>query len=160
MRLRLVTPDLALLDALVDDAAAAGLEVAEGWDVFPDSLPRVREALAADPASARGGTRLCVAGEPPTVVGWGGFKGAPRDGVVELGYAVAPAWRGRGIASAAVRAMLDEAFADPEVTAVIAHTLAEPGPSPRVLQKAGFLNEGKLAEEDGVVWRFRLERPR
>lgn len=36
----------------------------------------------------------CPLDEPRTLVGWGGFKGAPRDGVVELGYAVAPAWTG------------------------------------------------------------------
>jgi RimJ/RimL family protein N-acetyltransferase len=160
VHVRLLTPDLVLLQSLMDDPASAGLDVVDGWDVFAESLPRVRDALAADPESARWGTRLFLAGEPARLVGWGGFKGAPRDGVVELGYAVAPAWRGRGVASAAVRAMLDEAFEDPEVMAVIAHTLAEPGPSPRVLEKAGFRNDGLLSEDDGVVWRFRRERPR
>ena len=39
---------------------------------------------------------------------------------------------------AAVRELLREALADPSVHAVIAHTLPEQGPSPRVLEKAGF----------------------
>jgi [ribosomal protein S5]-alanine N-acetyltransferase len=163
VQVRLVTPGLALIEAAIAGPQplerALGCEVAEGWDVFPESLPRARDHLAADPARARWGMRLFLAGEPPTLVGWGGFKGMPRDGTVELGYAVAPSWEGRGIATAAVNAMLDEAFADPEVLAVIAHTLAEPGPSPRVLEKAGFAHAGAIAEgDDGVVWRYRLER--
>ena len=98
-----------------------------------------------------------MAGEPPELVGWGGFKGPPRDGTVELGYAVAPAREGRGLATAAVRAMLRDAFADPGVHAVIAHTLPEPGPSPRVLEKAGFTRTGEVTGDHGEpVWRFRI----
>ena len=116
----------------------------------------MRAQLAEDPGSARWGTRLFVSGEPPALVGWGGFKGPPRDGAVELGYAVAPAREGRGLATAAVRAMVEEAFADPTVTAVIAHTLPEPGPSPRVLEKAGFAFAGDVTEGGRGVWRFRI----
>ena len=36
------------------------------------------------------------------LIGFGGFKGAPRDGDVEIGYAVAPDRQGRGIATAVV----------------------------------------------------------
>jgi len=97
-----------------------------------------------------------VAGEPPALVGWGGFKGPPREGAVELGYAVAPACEGRGLATAAVRAMLEEAFADPGVRSVIAHTLPEPGPSPRVLEKAGFAFVGDVTEHGRAAWRFRI----
>lgn len=94
-------------------------------------------------------------------MGWGGFKGPPRDGDVELGYEVAAAWRGRGIATAAVRELLREAFAASEVQAVLAHTLAEPGPSVRVLEKTGFLREGEVADDHvGRAWRLRLGRAR
>jgi RimJ/RimL family protein N-acetyltransferase len=93
-------------------------------------------------------------------VGWGGFKGPPAGGVVELGYEIVPAHRRRGLATAAVREMLRAAFAAPEVKAVIAHTLAEPGPSCRVLEKTGFARDCEVADDQvGTAWRWRLERP-
>ena len=85
--------------------------------------------------------------EPRVLVGWGGFKGPPADGVVELGYSIAPAFRNRGIASDSVREMLRDAFSASEVRAVIAHTLAEPGPSTKVLEKTGFVNEGEVTDD-------------
>lgn len=163
LRPRLLTPDLALLEAAVsgDDALARALGhgVAEGWEVFAGSVAHTRDAVAADPASTRWGPRLFIAGEPPLLVGWGGFKGAPADGAVELGYAVAPAWRRRGAATGAVRAMVDEAWAEPAVDCVLAHTLAERNASVRVLEKAGFGFDGESLDGDvGAVWRWRLSR--
>jgi RimJ/RimL family protein N-acetyltransferase len=160
---RLVTPDLALLDAAIDGRPALelalGCDVAVGWDVFGQSLGRIRDAVAADPASTRWGTRLFVLNTPRTLVGWGGFKGPPRDGVVELGYAVSPSWEGRGIATAAVAEMLRDAYAEPDVRSVIAHTLPETGPSVRVLGKSGFVYESAvITERVGTTWRFRHDR--
>ena len=119
--------------------------MADGWEAFPSALPAARGALAADPEGARWGTRLFILDEPRTLVGWGGFKGPPVDGVVELGYAVAPDFRGRGIAADAVLADAPARRSRTTgVVAVIAHTLAEPGPSTRVLEKTGFLFEGEM----------------
>lgn len=106
------------------------------------------------------GTRLFVLDEPPMLVGWGGFKGPPADGVVELGYSIAPDLRGRGIASDAVRLMLREASSQSEVQAVVAHTVAEPGPSTRVLEKTGFVRDCEVTDEsDRRLWRWRHEKP-
>lgn len=163
--IRLVTPDLALLDAAIADRPSVGLalecDVADGWEVFPRALRRIRDAVAADPDSTRWGTRLFVLDMPRTLVGWGGFKGPPRDGLVELGYAIAPGWEGRGLATAAVRELLREAFSAPDVQTVLAHTLAQPGPSVRVLRKDGFVHDGEVADDDvGGTWRFRRDRTR
>jgi [ribosomal protein S5]-alanine N-acetyltransferase len=153
-----------VLDAAVAGDApladALGCAVADGWAVFPGSLERTRDALAADPSGARWGPRLFVVDDPPTLVGWGGFKGAPdADGAVEIGYAIAPAWEGRGVATAAVGAMLREAWDAPEVRCVVAHTLPETNASVRVLEKSGFARAGENLDGDvGVVWRFRRER--
>lgn len=159
---RLVTPDLALLDAAIADPQALGgvlgCAVAEGWDVFPEALRPTRDAVAADPESTRWGPRLFVLEEPRMLVGWGGFKGPPRDGAVEIGYAVAPSWEGRGIAAAAVRELVREAFGAPHVETVLAHTLAEPGPSMRLLEKAGFVREAEVRNDEvGKAWRYRLD---
>jgi [ribosomal protein S5]-alanine N-acetyltransferase len=165
MNVQLVEPDVALLDAAVDDQAALGralgCDVAAGWDVFPEALRATRAAVAADPAATRWGVRLFVLEQPRTLVGWGGFKGPPRDGTIEVGYAIAPAWEGRGLATAAVAELLRVGFAAPEVRTVLAHTRGEPGPSARVLEKSGFVYECDVPDDHvGTAWRFRLDRPR
>jgi RimJ/RimL family protein N-acetyltransferase len=159
--IRLVRADVRLLDAAIagDDplAAALGHAVVPGWATFPEALRRTRHALAAD--DTPWGPRLFVAGEPPELVGWGGFKGPPRDGVVELGYEIAESRRKRGLATAAARAMVAEAFADDGVTTLIAHTLPEPNASTRVLERVGFRFDAEARERDTPVWRFALSRP-
>lgn len=161
--IRLIPAELPLMEAaLAGDEALAkalGYDVVPGWATFTEALRPTRDAVAANADGAAWGARLFVAGDPPELVGWGGFKGPPKDGVVELGYEIAEARRGRGLATAATRAMLAEAFADERVTAVIAHTLAEHNASNRVLEKAGFEFDGDTREDDQAVWRFILRRP-
>jgi RimJ/RimL family protein N-acetyltransferase len=160
--IRLVRADVSLLDAALqgDDVLerALGVEVVPGWVSFTEALPPTRDAVAADPGRVEWGSRFFVAGDPPELVGWGGFKGPPEDGVVELGYEIAAARQGRGLATAATRAMLEEAFSDDGVAAVIAHTLPERNASNRVLEKAGFSFDGEAEEDGETVWRFRLAR--
>lgn len=159
----LVRAELSVIDAaLAGDHALAevlGHHVVPGWATFTEALRPTREALVADPTGSLWGARLFVAGEPPELVGWGGFKGPPNDGVVELGYEIAESRRGRGLATAATRAMLAEAFADARVSAVIAHTLAERNASNRVLERVGFRYDGEAQEDGEVIWRFRRARP-
>ena len=142
---RLLDAALAGGDAL---AEALGHGVEPGWATFVDALRPTRDAVAASPGREAWGPRLFLHGDPRRLVGWGGFKGPPRDGVVEIGYEIAESLRGRGLASAAAAAMLAEAFADEVVTAVIARTLPEPNASNHVLAKLGFRHEGEV-EEDG-----------
>ena len=160
---RLVRAEPHLLDAALesDDALATvlGCDVVPGWASFTTALRSTRDALAANPAGSAWGARFFIAGDPPELIGWGGFKGPPRDGIAELGYEIAEERRGRGLATAATRAMLAEAFADERVELVIAHTLAERNASTRVLEKAGFLYDGEAQEDGAVVWRFALARP-
>lgn len=159
---RLVRADARLLDAAIagDDALAKplGHGVAPGWATFRQALEPLRDVLAADPERVDWGTRLFVSEDPPELVGWGGFKGPPDDGVVELGYEIAEERRGRGLATAAVLAMLGEAFADGRVSEVIAHTLAERNASNRVLEKAGFGFDRQVEQEGMPVWRYSLAR--
>jgi len=166
VRVRLVTPDLQLLNAAIYDRAALahelGCELAENWEVFPDALGQTRDVVATDPAGVRWGPRLVLLlDEPCVLVGWGGFKGRPRDGLVEIRYAVAPGLRCRGIATAVVRELVGEAFSASEVIAVFARTDAAPNPSARVLTKVGFVHEGEVADDEiGCAWRFRYDRDR
>jgi len=155
MSLTLRPADVDMLDAAMEGDEAlsrvlGGIAVAEGWAVFTQALPAARRLLAAD--GPRWRTRLFL--HDDTLVGWGGFKGPPVDGVVELGYSIAPAFRGRGLATAATEAMLAEAWADDAVHTVVAHTLAERNASTRVLEKAGFAHDGEAEEGGERVWRW------
>ncbi len=160
-RLHLLVANLPLLDAAAkgDEALARaldGCEIARDWQGFPEAVGMLRDSVAVDARATRWGSRLFVHDAPRVVVGWGGFKGPPTDGSVEIGYAVAPEWQGCGLATCAVRAMLREAYAAPEVKAVIAHTLPERNASVRVLEKAGFVPDGVLVSDgERSVWRFR-----
>jgi RimJ/RimL family protein N-acetyltransferase len=161
--MRLVRAEIPLLDAALagDDALAGalGCAVVPGWATFAEALAPTRDGLLGVPDGAAWGPRLFVAGDPPELVGWGGFKGPPRDGTVELGYEIAASRRRRGLATAAVQAMLAEAFAAADVTRVIAHTLAHRNASNRLLERLGFTFDGEVAAGDEVTWRFALARP-
>ena len=87
------------------------------------------------------------------LVGFGGFKGQPRNCEVELGYAVAPARRGGGVATAVVEQLVEHAR-QAGVRIVRAHTLAEANASTAVLRKCGFVRTGGVREPDGDVWRW------
>jgi RimJ/RimL family protein N-acetyltransferase len=150
----LVTSDRRLLDAALEgDAALAtalGADVVPGWITFTEALEHT--------TPGPWGTHLFLAGDPAELVGWGGFKGPPVDGVAELGYEIAESRQGRGLATEAVEAMLVQAFGAPEVDEVIAHTLPERNASNRVLEKAGFAFEREADEDGEPVWRFSRRR--
>ena len=160
--IRLVPATLTLLDAALAGtdalALALGHDVVPGWASFPDALRATRDAAVASTAPPSWGARFFVVEEPPQLIGWGGFKGPPRDGTVEIGYEIAPGWRGRGAATAPARAMVAEAFADEHVTAVIAHTLPEPNASNHVPEKVGFRYDGPHHDQGERVWRYRVTR--
>jgi RimJ/RimL family protein N-acetyltransferase len=129
--------------------ARFGLHLVPGWAV-PGALEPTVDALegGVDPAWL---THLLVEGG--AVVGMGGFTGPPRDGEVEIGYQVAPACRGRGLATAAVGAWVARARAA-GLDRVVART--EPGPcaSTTVLGRCGFVRDH--GRDDGS-WRWRLD---
>lgn len=90
------------------------------------------------------------------LVGNGGWKGAPVDGTAELGYAVAPARRGKGIATAVVQTLVERGRTA-GVRLVRAHTLAEESASTSVLRRCGFSKIAELDDPDeGKVWRWEL----
>lgn len=86
------------------------------------------------------------------LVGSCGFKDAPRQGRVEIGYGVAPDCRNQGVATAAVAALLDLAFSSGDVHQVLAQIDPDNRSSTRVVEKLGFRAEGtRTAEHDEVL---------
>lgn len=148
------------LEALVEGQGAFtrrfGIAVEPGWAVYPEAVVAALDAARRgdDPAW---GTHLFF-DDDGALVGFGGWKGPPTPdgGVVELGYAVAPARRGRGIATAVVDTLLQRAGAA-GVTTVCAHTLPAESASTTVLRRTGFTLTGEVTEAGQAVWRW--ERP-
>jgi RimJ/RimL family protein N-acetyltransferase len=135
--------------------ALGGARIVDGWDVshraLVDRLGRITTG-----EDDEWGLHLYLLAAPRTLFGWGGFKGPPSHGTVELGYEVSPAVEGKGMATAAAAAMVAKARAA-GVRSVIAHTLPERNASCRVLEKNGFELEDRDAREgDRHVWRWRL----
>ncbi len=83
------------------------------------------------------------------------FKGAPKDGEVELGYGIDEPYRRQGYCTEAVKAMTEWALGQEGVWFVMAET--EPGnvPSQRLLNRLGFVPAGE--GEEGP--RFEKVRP-
>jgi RimJ/RimL family protein N-acetyltransferase len=94
------------------------------------------------------------------VVGTCAFKSPPdTNGSVEIAYYTFPLFEGRGYAGAMARELTGRAQAATEVRTILAHTLAEPNASTRVLERAGFHNVGEIVDpEDGRVWRWAIEK--
>ena len=167
-RIELIDASVALLEAAPDSerfsALLDGAAIADDWLDFPDALERMCALYRDGPSQKPWGVLFFVLNEPTAMtrimIGWGGYKGAPSDdGEVEIGYAIAPAFRGRGLATLAAKTMIGRAYETPRVTTILAHTLMEKNASTRILENVGFVFVG-VVEEDGhgEVWRWRLQR--
>ena len=87
-----------------------------------------------------------------------GFANNPEaDGMAEIAYGTFPGFERRGHATAMAARLVRLVRDEGSVPLVIAHTLPVDGPSPRVLARVGFRNEGEIEHpEDGRVWRWSL----
>jgi RimJ/RimL family protein N-acetyltransferase len=133
-----------------------GWRLEPGWNEFPGALEGSLTMLA-EGVPPEWGTQLFVDRAAAVVAGMGGFKGTPRDGAVEIGYQLAPTYRGRGLATGAVHVMVDRARRV-GVHLVVAHTLPGPNPSTAVLERVRFRHAATLEDQDdGPVWRWELD---
>jgi RimJ/RimL family protein N-acetyltransferase len=131
-------------------APAARAEVSADW------LEQLDTAIVADPWVH--GFAI-VRRDNGAVVGYCGFKGVPRDGVVEIAYGVNPDQQRKGFATEAAAALVEFAFRSREIELVRAHTLPDSTASQRVLAKSGFERAGDAIDpDDGLVWRFEQRR--
>lgn len=166
-RIELIDASTALLEAAPNDAQFSALldsaAIAEDWLDFPDALERMCALYRDGPSPKPWGVLFFVLDAlpvPRTMIGWGGYKGAPSDdGEVEIGYAIAPDFQGRGLATLAAKTMIARAFETARVSAILAHTLPEKNASVRILEILGFTFDGEAEEPPhGEVWRWRLKR--
>jgi [ribosomal protein S5]-alanine N-acetyltransferase len=92
---------------------------------------------------------LIVTPTRDVTVGACGFKGSPEEATVEIYYGIAPCFRGKGLASQALRRLLQIAVTNDEVERVIAHILPRNIPSRRLVMRMGFKLERRFLDTDG-----------
>lgn len=167
-RVRLVPATVPLLDALTarnDDPTRfeelIGSPAPEGWPEFPESIDFTLTHLQnASEAERPWSMQFFVDQATGQLVGSGGFAAPPVERTVEIGYEVAPEFRGKGFGVAAARALVESAVSTGEVDHVTAHTLPGPNPSTGVLASLGFQHIADQEDpEVGAVWEWRWSRP-
>ncbi len=88
------------------------------------------------------------------------FKGVDKSGSAEIGYGIVENYRGRGYATEAVTAVVDWAASQDGVKQIEAETEESNLASKRVLEKAGFIPNGKTGNEgQRYVWKALTIRP-
>lgn len=93
------------------------------------------------------------------LIGSGGYNGKPINGIVELGYEIASAYRNRGLATEMTMGLIVNAFKNEQVKTIIAHTLGEINPSTKVLHKCGFEKVEEINDpENGLLWKWELRK--
>ena len=161
-RLGLVPATSAMITAELEDAAQLAkildAELAPDWPPEhhdSDTLRFWRDSLRR-PGAAGWWLHyaLRIRSGSSTVVGSVGYKGPPKDGVVEIGYSVVPSWQRQGLATEACRALIESAWRR-GTEVVVAHTLEGLEPSIGVLRKLGF--SASAGPEPGVL-AFTLRR--
>jgi RimJ/RimL family protein N-acetyltransferase len=130
--------------------AALASRVEEG--ALPPSFVAARalKLVAEGKAEFWCNTFLIVRNHDQRVIGGCGFKDAPKDGRVEIGYGVSPGCRGQGAATAAVGLLLRLAFGR-GVREVFAEVTPDNLASARVVRKLGFVGTGTRVDEENQV---------
>ena len=92
--------------------------------------------------------------ESKALVGNLSFKGLEEDGILEIGYGTNSEYEGQGYMTEAVSAVVEWASVQDGVKLIEAETEENNFASKRVLQKSGFVPNGKTGEEGPrYVWK-------
>ena len=168
-RLELVAATLQLAQSEIENLASLAemLEVPcpAGWPPPLNDERSQRHFLIslqqAQPGDAGWGLWYCLRRAPRELLGNAGFKGAPKNGMVEIGYSMLEIHQRNGYCTEAVKALINWAFHHPTVETVVAHTLPGLTPSIRVMEKCGMVFVGNGPMEDGMqTIRYELTRDR
>ncbi|MDT0260072.1 GNAT family N-acetyltransferase [Jatrophihabitans lederbergiae] len=117
-----------------------------------------REQLRHDPASADWIARAVLDEDRLVVVGHAGYHGPPDEaGLVEVGYAIDPAYRRQGYGRAALAALLQRATAEPAVRTVRATISPDNLPSRLLVSEQGLRQVGEQWDDrDGLELVFEV----
>ena len=151
-----LTPELAR--AALEDSPKLGrmlgARVPETWPGadFARMLPRIGQGVEEVSPGAEP-TRLVVHAADRTLIGETGVHGPPDgSGTIEVGHSIVPAYRGKGFATEATRALIRHSLDRPAIRCVTAECLDDNVASLRVLEKLGMRRVGSA----GATLRFEL----
>src|SRR5438045_66715 len=164
-RLKLIPCELKHFEAILKDQwqleQLLGVTVLHNWFDFPgvagiEAIQFGYDYLKANPDARGWWTYFFIHVKDNALVGIGGYTGkADESGMVEIGYAIIPAYQCQGLATEAAVGLIDRAFSNKQIRRVEAHTLAEHNASTRVWEKEGMANGGKDHDKDvGEVSRW------
>ncbi len=159
-RLKLVSCSVEMLKSIIDEpidlTKLIDVQVPEGWpaEELKEVAPYFIKILSESPDMEG---RLCwfiVEKDQDIVIGSIGFKAEPdKDGIVETGFGIDPAFRQKGYATEAVKGLTGWALLQNDIQKVIAECEPDNKPSVRVLEKAGMQKTG--IEGDMIKWEIR-----
>ncbi len=142
----------ALLESRERAAAELGLALAPDWPQ-PDLFDLLAHQAEMAPSDAVWRIWLMQERAERLIIGDVGFHGPPsEEGVVEIGYSIAPAYRRRGYATEAAHAIVDWARRQHGVSAVVAGCAQDNEASIRTLRRLGFRETGR--DQDELRWRL------
>ena len=155
-RLTLRPLPVAAAQALPGDRDGAERQIGAGLAADgpqPDLLDVLPRQAASSMSGEPYGVWVIVDHASQTVIGDAGFMGPPgADGAIEIGYSVTPSYRGRGIATEAVRALACWGLNQPAVLSILARCESGNAPSIGVLRRVGFVRDG--IEDPQLIWRL------
>lgn len=155
-RLQLVPATADLVRCEIDNRGEffrqLGVKPVPNWpsENLADVLPFFLEQLENDPSLAGWLAWYWIlnTSDRGHLVGGGGFKGAPVDGKVEIGFETRLSFRRIGIATEAAGAQVTWALGQPDVSSVMAKTNTNNRASIAVLRKLGFVPMSPGSEAD------------
>jgi len=132
---------------LAGSATALGpLRAGAGWP-HADSMDGIRVSIGDAKRDEDTPLLAVLDGE---VIGEGGWKGGlSPDGVAEIGYGLAPPYRGQGLGTELVRQLTAWVLDQPGATRVVAEVLADNAPSRGALERNGYV---LTHSDDPYVW--------
>ena len=162
-RLKLVNLTTPIAEAMFkgDTAFANFLNVTipVNWSEEKMAIETFYNETKSDPENFKWATYLIIHTADKKLIGCGGFKGKPVDGIVEIGYEIHADYRGLGLATEAAKGLTEFAFSDSQVNIVLAHTLAEENASCKILKKVGFAFVKQYNDpEDGEIWQWKINK--
>jgi len=139
--------------ALLTNCAPRGYQLADSAIAPPEVIEMLANVAATVREHFTPASWLIV--EDDEIVGLCSITRPPVEGVIDIGYGVAPSRQGRGAATRAIRDIVAWASTQPEVAGITAETSISNPASQRVLAANGFSRIGeRLDEEDGqlICW--------